>query len=44
MHVEVPFHPCPLTVIIEVPFATCIHLPPDDGLLMAETCRGTLIQ
>jgi hypothetical protein len=32
-----------LTGILEVPFAT-YTLPPDDGLLMPETCRGILIQ
>jgi hypothetical protein len=33
-----------LTVILEVTLATYIHiLPPDDGLLMSETCTGNSI-
>jgi hypothetical protein len=39
---NVPLHPGLPAVILEVPFATYIHLPPDDGLLMPETCRGIL--
>jgi hypothetical protein len=34
-----PLHPGLLTVILEVLFATYVHLTPDDGLLMPETCR-----
>jgi hypothetical protein len=40
-------HPELLTVILKVPFATYIHtyiLPPEDGLLMHETCSGVITQ